>query len=501
MNIPHEQAPPLAPYRSRIASLALLAAITSLAAWLRLHALAAKSFWMDEGFTAACMRLDWRNLLRLLWRREANMALYYMLLRGWTLFGHSEAWYRGLSVLAAVATLPALFALGRRLFGAPAGFAAALLLAVNAYHVRYSQEARSYSLLVFLVTLASYFLVRAVEAGRSRDWKAYVAASTMAVYAHFFGVLLLAAHWVSLRAAPILTAASENRTPGAGATGPLVSQPEYTQAVKRIGWFTLPVWIFIATTGAGVISWIRRPGLPELHEFFEQLTGNGGPWLLGLYAACSLLALVAAVQTWLRSGRSPESWHYALVLAWAAVPLLITLLVSLVRPVFLPRYLIISLPAFALLAAAGLFPPAAPAAQPVVRILTYKFLTLPVLALMVWFSLSGIRAYYPSYGRCAYEYYTDYSATIGPHPMIVAPGHGDRMTWRDFIGKVSPQVLGTVAREHARVWVVLSNPELSADDPVGRQINGMLLCSDRLLESREFAGVRINLYATHQFRR
>jgi uncharacterized membrane protein len=151
---------PCSPHRtSSPLDLGLLALIAAVAAVLRFHSLAAKSFWFDEGVSVAIARLDWYNFARILWRREANMSLYYFLLHYWLHFGGSEFFIRSLSVLFAIACVPVIFLLGRRLLDSRIGLIAAALLAVNAYHVQYSQEARGYSLMVLLCSLSSlYFL-------------------------------------------------------------------------------------------------------------------------------------------------------------------------------------------------------------------------------------------------------------------------------------------------------------------------------------------------------
>ena len=126
------------------------------------------------------------------------MTLYYLLLRFWVLFGDGEAYIRILSILLGIATLPLVYLLGLRLFGRSAGLIAAFLLALNAFHVQYSLEARSYSLLVLLVTLVSFLFVKCIEQPASRHWFFYVLASVLAIYSHLFAVLLLPAHWASL---------------------------------------------------------------------------------------------------------------------------------------------------------------------------------------------------------------------------------------------------------------------------------------------------------------
>jgi hypothetical protein len=112
-----------------------LAATLIIAAWLRFHLLGVKSFWMDEGFSLGIARLSWLDFYRIFWHREANMALYYLVLRGWIHLGTTEAMVRGLSAVTSLGAVVALYSLGKRLFGRSVGVTAALLLALNAFAV------------------------------------------------------------------------------------------------------------------------------------------------------------------------------------------------------------------------------------------------------------------------------------------------------------------------------------------------------------------------------
>ena len=324
---------------------------------------------MDEGVSAAYTRLDLYNLARILWRREANMTLYYVLLRLWSHLGDSVAWYRALSLIFSVATLPMLYAVGKRLFGTIAGLIAALLFAVNAYSVRYAQDARSYSLAIFLVTASTYFFVRAVETGKRSDWKWYIVVSALSVYAHFFSVLVIPAHWLSLRALQ-----NDPQTSSIYA--------DFVKAAKRIALWTIPVWIFIVTTGVGTLRWMHRPGLSELCGFVEQYAGNGGWRLLCLYAVCFVLAAATGIRSWKAYGRSLQTWRYVLVFGWFLLPVIIPLAVTLIKPVFLARYVSICLPGLILAVAAG------------VSSLKYRLTSLTALAVIVWLAIGGVRSYY-----------------------------------------------------------------------------------------------------------
>src|SRR5882762_4682531 len=143
-----------------VLTLALLAAVATV---LRFLFLTRKPFWFDEAFSVEIARLSWHDFVHLLWWREANMSLYYVLLRGWLSVhlnpGFSPFYIRSFSVLASLATLPAIFWLGSKLFDRRVGLIAVALLSCNAYSIRYAQEARSYSLFVLLATLSSAFFV------------------------------------------------------------------------------------------------------------------------------------------------------------------------------------------------------------------------------------------------------------------------------------------------------------------------------------------------------
>src|ERR1700740_1190341 len=97
-------------------------------AGVRFACLACKPFWFDECFSVEVARIDWRNFLHLLWWREANMSLYYVLLRIWLHFGHSPFFIRSLSVVISVGTIPAIYWVAKQLYDRHVALIAAALL-------------------------------------------------------------------------------------------------------------------------------------------------------------------------------------------------------------------------------------------------------------------------------------------------------------------------------------------------------------------------------------
>lgn len=481
--------------------LGLLTVITGAAAGLRLHSLAAKSFWFDEGVSVAIARLDWYNLARILWRREANMSLYYLLLHDWLHFGGSEFFVRSLSVLFAAASVPVIYLLGRYLFDSRIGLVAAALLALNAYHIQYSQDARSYSLMLLLCLLSSLYFLKCLCRPTCRNRAAYVVASVFAVYAHFFSGLLVLAQWLSLSFLEGEQAAQ--------------ARAKVKKALRWIALLVSPVVAFVVTTGAGPLRWVQRPGVRDLWVFALHLTGNGGPLLLFAYATACIAALLPVWRT-RRMRRTPwEVWRYRFLLAWLLFPLVLTLGLSLVKPLFVPRYFIFSLPALLLLAACG------------ITRLRRAALRVPALLLLLILSLRGTASYYGQdldiqrddwraathyllnyaqpgdallfhvpMGRMPYEFYRSLSPA-SPAPMVLYPRHGDRLTFLDFVEKPNDAQLERLLSQHPRAWLVLKYAEAQAGLPDSRTIELSKLLGNRYstVEQHDFPGIEILLYS------
>ena len=98
----------------------LVVASTLLMAVLSLLFIGDKSIWIDEAGSIFFAR-DWSQMWQDLLSHESNMWLYYTMLNPWLKLGDSEAIIRALSAIFAVATIPAVYFLGKRLFGQRAG--------------------------------------------------------------------------------------------------------------------------------------------------------------------------------------------------------------------------------------------------------------------------------------------------------------------------------------------------------------------------------------------
>lgn len=179
---------PHAPTHSAV--LLTLAGLTALGVAIRLGGIGVQSYHHDEVITAArVIPGSFFHMLSAVKSSESNPPLYYVLAWAWAkLFGTGEAGLRSLSALFGIATIPVVYLIGRQLASVRAGLIGAAIVAVNPMLIWYSQEARSYALLVFFGAVALYFFVRALETRDGHDLAYWALATAMALNSHYFAV-------------------------------------------------------------------------------------------------------------------------------------------------------------------------------------------------------------------------------------------------------------------------------------------------------------------------
>ncbi len=179
-----------------------VAGLTLLGAVLRFVGIGHQGFWFDEGNTALLVHFSPGKMIGLIPQTESTPPLYYCVAWVWArLFGYGEAALRSLSAVAGVLTVPVAFGAADKLVSRRAGVIAAALTACNPLLIWYSQEARSYSLLVLLSAVALLAFAYAKETPTPRLLAAWVIASALALATHYYAVLAIAPQAVWLLAA------------------------------------------------------------------------------------------------------------------------------------------------------------------------------------------------------------------------------------------------------------------------------------------------------------
>jgi 4-amino-4-deoxy-L-arabinose transferase-like glycosyltransferase len=179
---------------NRAGALWALALLTALGAALRFASLDVQSFHHDEVITAArVLPGSFSDMLHAVKGSESNPPLYYVLAWGWSkAFGTGEVGLRSLSALFGTATVLLAYCIGAELASRRAGLIAAALVAVNPMLIWYSQEARSYAVLVFFCAASLLFFARALRPRSGRDLALWALASALALCSHYFAVFAVA---------------------------------------------------------------------------------------------------------------------------------------------------------------------------------------------------------------------------------------------------------------------------------------------------------------------
>jgi mannosyltransferase len=186
---------------ARRPELLALAALTVAAAALRFYGLGHQGFWFDEANTALLVRFSPGKMIGLIPQTESTPPLYYCVAWVWSrVFGDTEAGLRSLSAVCGVLLVPVAYLAAGKLAGRRAALIVAALTACNPLLIWYSQEARSYEMLVLLCAAALLAFAYARADPSPRILAAWVIAAALALATHYYAVVAIVpqAAWLLL---------------------------------------------------------------------------------------------------------------------------------------------------------------------------------------------------------------------------------------------------------------------------------------------------------------
>lgn len=146
--------------RSRVYPLVVLLSITLLAVALRFYKLGQWGFWIDEILE---MKYSQEALANFFNHSRVSVWLLGVTLRA---LGPSEWNARLAPALVGMLTIPLLYFPARKLFGSTVALVFALLLALSPWHLFWSQNARFYTFLMLFYALGQFFFFFWLETDR-----------------------------------------------------------------------------------------------------------------------------------------------------------------------------------------------------------------------------------------------------------------------------------------------------------------------------------------------
>ncbi len=444
---------------------------------LCLYDISSRSLWLDESATVAIASQHGAAFGAALAHDGGNMLGYYALLHVLMgLFGSGAFAIRLPSAVAAAATTAVVGVLALRLFDRRVAIGSALLSGVSLSLVYWGQNARGYTPMVALIAGSFLAFVALLQDGAGwRAWLAYVALTTAAVYAGLEAALvvpaqLLALLWFRQRARVVVS------------------------AVAVTALCCVPLAVLASERGSGQLFWVPKPSLRIAYQVLQALTSTGlqpsfytTTTTVLLVLTLVIIVVATARIAWLAwNRRNGAASAPALILSWLVVPSVAALLESTVgQSVFQARYLLVSLPAVALLLGWAV------AAKHVRRLralgLLGILLALRALQLAPAYGVSPENwraatayvitsarpgdcvAFYPRDNRQPFEYYLRTPAGA-PRPVSPALPWGEVRPYVEDYGSLSAAQIVRLPASCTRVWLVSSH-EGRVGGPAASQSN------------------------------
>ncbi|WP_134656355.1 glycosyltransferase family 39 protein [Streptomyces sp. H23] len=263
------------------------------------------SMWGDESVTYQLAHRDLSQIWRTVQHVDLVHALYYTVMHEiFGLFGGGLLTLRLPSVLAMSVAASGVGLLGLRLAGSHVGLLAGLVFPLLPQVQKYAQEGRSYAMVCALVTWATYALVVGVPQRARWRWVVYGSTMLLACLLHEFAVLALVAHGVTL-------------------------------VVSRASRPVLRAW---SVAAAGVVAGLLPLAICSAGQS-EQVAWIGGPVRLWYFVVVAVVGVACAGAP--LGVRGPVRLS-ALAVPMLVLPGLLLLIVSLVKPLFVDRYVLYS---------------------------------------------------------------------------------------------------------------------------------------------------------------
>lgn len=379
-------------------------------------AITARTLWIDEFATVTASRRSWADLHALIGQIDLVHATYYAGMHVWfDVVGYSPFTLRFPSAVAIAVATGLVVLLTCRLFSNRTAALAALLLPLVPLAASAATTGRSPAFELLLAVLATWVLVRALDATESGArgvvvvllWVLYAVVAYVGVLVFLWSALVVAGHALSVVVR--FCVAPRRRVRGIVAAA-------VVGVVLAAG--SLP-FVLAVVPQSGQIGWLSTPTLRSAVEgalrtqFFQFQLVVGAMSFVTVLACVTWLLVVVGVLA--NARRNADA--LVLLLPWLVLPTVVLLAASRwVTPVYTSHYLTYSVPPLAILAAAGLV-----ALLPVLRGVVSGVLLLAFLvpAAQVWWTVRYAPPTTTDFGTAAAQLEAGRRGETGPAGLVL----------------------------------------------------------------------------------
>lgn len=317
----------------------ILFIILILILFLGLYKINSESLWEDELYTSEFAQENVSTIIS----GESdfmNPPTYVLFIHFWTyVFGSSQLALRLPSVIFGILAAITIFLLAKKLYDEETGLLAVLFFGTAEFFVFYMQEARSYTLLLFISVLSNYLFIRYLKEKNNLLSLLYALVTLIGLYVHYFMVFIVLLQDVFF----------------------VIKYKNFKASFKK--WFFSQAIIAILFSflffksilpkmileDSSVISWIANPNLISVENLFNVFVGNFKIYFIGIIFLILVLSLFLFNLFDKKLRKFMLSDEDLFLLLYLFVPLIAVFIISQFKPIWMPRYLIIIFPAVVLI--------------------------------------------------------------------------------------------------------------------------------------------------------
>ena len=365
---------------------------------LRFYNLGFNSIWLDEGTTLGYARMGfvqiWNSVMA-----EFHPPLFYWIEKIMMVFGENEVTPRFMPALFGVFAIPVFYILGREIADRDAGIISALLVTVSPFAIYYSQDARAYTMILFLFAVSLLCYLYALKSHNMKWWVLFGITSAIAFWAHYYTII---------------------------GTGVLVLHALFTQ----YKYFKTDPFFRKAFFG-GIIAFIiiSIPLLAVLYQRYLALSSSPPTYgVLGLPLITETLKSFSGFEWWITAIFvlmfaagviylfNKNRTYSALLVGLLFIPIIISVILS-AKITMNPRYLIFILPAFYVGIAACYIP--------MRNLINNEKLIYVLMALLILINIPFMAGYYTQYSKNDWRGFSQglSSMTDSGDVVVVLPGY------------------------------------------------------------------------------
>ncbi len=272
-----------------------------------------QSFWRDEAFSYFLAK---KNLFEIIFLslKDFSPPLYYLILHFWMkIFGSSEIALRLMSLIFFWLTTYVFFIFLTDILKLKVSkaFFYLIFFIINPLQLYYGFEARSYSMFSFFSLTSFYFLFK-------NNKKMYLLSTILGLYTHYFMIFVLAIQYFVFK--------SKN------------------QIIAFLSFLPWLIFTLINKNFFNESFWIKKTQLKDMINFVGNLyTGYEYDFKFfdkNIFKLSLFLLIIIFTIIFFKLKNKKEKLFLKTLIIWSVIaPFLITI-ISFIKPVFLPRYLI-----------------------------------------------------------------------------------------------------------------------------------------------------------------